>query len=279
MYNTLVFEGGGIKGLCYVGALEKLKELELLKDVRFVGGTSAGSIVAALLASGHTTEEMKSVLYKMDWNRLKDGNGLVNFFRLFKRFGFHKGDALEQFVEDLLFKKLRRKRLTFLQMYLMTGKHLKMVGTNLTQGCAFYMDHIHTPDMTVAQGVRISCCLPLMFEPVRLHGDNCIDGGVLNNLDVHMFDGIPEVERVLAFDLQEEPQKQAASENLAEYVIRIVRRLHTELNTVKNPPPHVTVLPIRESQIDFTNFDLNDLQKRYLMSVGREAVEKFPGLN
>jgi predicted acylesterase/phospholipase RssA len=276
MYNTLVFEGGGIKGLCYVGALEKLKELELLKDVRFVGGTSAGSLVAALLASDHTTEEMKSVLYKMDWNRLKDGNGLINFFRLFKRFGFHKGDALEQFVEDLLFKKLRRKRLTFLQMYLMTGKHLKMVGTNLTQGRAFYMDYKHTPDMTVAKGVRISCCLPLMFEPVVLNGDNCIDGGVLNNLDVHMFDGIQEVDRVLAFDLQEEPKQEHAAVNLAEYVIRIVRKLHTELNTVKDPPPHVTVLPIRESQIEFTNFDLNDLQKRYMLSIGREAVEKFP---
>lgn len=276
--NTLIFEGGGIKGLCYVGALERLVELgklSLQQDVRFVGGTSAGSFVAAMIAAGHSVSELKEILFKLDWGKLKDGNGVFNFFRLFKRFGFHKGEALEQLVESLLFQKIRRKNITFQQLYVITGKHLKIVGTNLTQGKSFYMDYLHTPDMTVARGVHISCCLPLLFEPVLLDGDFCIDGGVLNNLDTRMFDGVPEVQKILAFDLQEtksEPDER--SNNLAEFVMRIVKRIHTELNQAPPSTDRLTVLGIPESQVDVTNFHLTDMEKRYLLSVGRSAVEK-----
>jgi predicted acylesterase/phospholipase RssA len=276
--NTLVFEGGGIKGLCYVGALEQLEEfgkIDLKNKVKFVGGTSAGSIVATLIASDHSVNDMKDIMFKLDWNKLKDGNGFVNFFRLFRKLGYHKGEALEQLIEELLFKKLRRRNLTFQQLYVITGKHLKMVGTNLTKGCAFYMDYQHTPDMTVARGVHISCCLPLLFEPVIHNGDYCIDGGVLNNLDTHMFDGVAEVEQIIAFDLQEnkkEPDER--SNNIAEYVMRIVRSIHSELNKVSTDDHNVIVLPINETHIDFTNFELTDMQKRYMLSVGRQAVRE-----
>lgn len=274
--NALVFEGGGIKGLCYIGALEKLEELHKvsLESVKYVGGTSAGSIVAALIASNHSVTDMKDILYKMDWNKLKDGNGFFNFFRLFKKLGYHKGESLETFMEKLLFDKVRRRHLTFQQLYLITGKHLRVVGTNLTQGKSFYMDHIHTPNMTVAKGVHISCCLPLFFQPVMHEGDYCIDGGVLNNLDLQMFVSMPDA-RVLAFDLQEnrkETKEHHCSKNLAEFVMKIVKSIHKELNKVPKDN-QVTVLPINETQIEFTNFDINDLQKRYMISVGREAVE------
>lgn len=262
--------------MCYIGALEKLEELNKvsLEKVRYVGGTSAGAIVAALIASDHSVTDMKDILYKMDWSKLKDGNGFVNFFRLFRKLGYHKGESLEAFVEKFLFDKVRRRHLTFQQLYLITGKHLRVVGTNLTQGKSFYMDHIHTPNMTVARGVHISSCLPLLFQPVLHEGDLCIDGGVLNNLDLRMFDAMSDA-RVLAFDLQEnrkETNEHHCSKNIAEFVMKVVKSIHKELNKV--PKVHqVTVLPINETQIEFTNFELNDLQKRYMISVGREAVE------
>lgn len=274
--NALVFEGGGIKGLCYVGALEKLVELDKLQlqNVQFVGGTSAGAFVAALIASNHSVTEMKDIMYKLNWGKLKDGNGLFNILRMIKRFGYHKGVALQQLVESLLFQKLHRRNLTFQQLYVMTGKHLKMVGTNLTQGKSFYMDYIHTPEMTVAHGVHISCCLPLLFEPVMHNGDLCVDGGVLNNLDEHMFDGIQNVQHVLAFDLQEQKTKPGKRlQNLAEFVMCIVKSIHNELNKSPSNSNRVTVLRIPESRMDMTHFHLNEMEKRYLLSVGRTAVE------
>jgi hypothetical protein len=88
-----------------------------------------------------------------------------------------------------------------------------------------------------------------------------------------MFDAMHDA-RVLAFDLQENRKETTqCSKNLAEFVMKIVKSIHKELNKVPKDN-QVTVLPINETQIEFTNFDLNDLQKRYMISVGREAVEK-----
>ena len=51
-FRNLVFEGGGVKGIAYVGAWEVLQKKGILKDIKRVGGTSAGAINALLLALG-----------------------------------------------------------------------------------------------------------------------------------------------------------------------------------------------------------------------------------
>ncbi len=43
-FRKLVFEGGGVKGIAYVGAMEILEENQILQNIHRVGGTSAGAI-------------------------------------------------------------------------------------------------------------------------------------------------------------------------------------------------------------------------------------------
>ena len=51
-FKNLVFEGGGVKGIAYVGALEVLDREGILKDIKRVAGTSAGAMVAVLIGLG-----------------------------------------------------------------------------------------------------------------------------------------------------------------------------------------------------------------------------------
>ena len=51
-FRNLVFEGGGVKGIAYAGAIGVLERKGILKDIRRAGGASAGAITAALLAAG-----------------------------------------------------------------------------------------------------------------------------------------------------------------------------------------------------------------------------------
>ena len=127
--KSLVFEGGGVKGLCYVGALAQMEKLNLIRLNRMithVGGTSAGAIIATLIASHHTVSEMTDILFHMDWSKLKDGN--FNLFRLLRKFGYYKGDYFEKFINKVLYDKLKLNNPTFKQLYMHTGRHLKMVG-------------------------------------------------------------------------------------------------------------------------------------------------------
>ena len=66
-----VFEGGGVKGIAFVGALEAAREHGIERWVN-VAGTSAGAIIAALLAVGYRPDELRRILEETDYNQFAD---------------------------------------------------------------------------------------------------------------------------------------------------------------------------------------------------------------
>ena len=70
--HYLTFQGGGPKGIAYLGALEALEEQGALIELKGVAGTSAGAITATLLALGYTSKEMYTTLMQFDLRTLLD---------------------------------------------------------------------------------------------------------------------------------------------------------------------------------------------------------------
>ncbi len=66
----LVFEGGGVKGLGLVGALSVLEEKGY--EPQSVAGTSAGGLLAALLAAGYTAAELRGIFLDFDFTSVQD---------------------------------------------------------------------------------------------------------------------------------------------------------------------------------------------------------------
>jgi len=64
----LVLSGGGAKGAAHIGVLKVLEEHNVPID--YIAGTSIGSIVGALYASGYSIEELEEVMLTLDWNSL-----------------------------------------------------------------------------------------------------------------------------------------------------------------------------------------------------------------
>ena len=65
-FENLVFEGGGVKGLAFCGALKVLEERGIITDVKGLAGSSAGAITAGLLACGYTSDEILDELKPKD---------------------------------------------------------------------------------------------------------------------------------------------------------------------------------------------------------------------
>ena len=114
-FRNLVFEGGGVKGIAYVGAMEVLEEKGILGDVRRVGGTSAGAINAVLLAAGYSNDEQREILGTLDFNRFMDDSfGVIrDTNRLLNEYGWHKGDFFRNWIGDLIRGKLGTSEATF----------------------------------------------------------------------------------------------------------------------------------------------------------------------
>lgn len=191
-FRNLVFEGGGVKGIAYVGAMQVLAQRGHLEGIRRVGGTSAGAINALIYALGYSMQEQRDILDSTDFKAFMDNSfGIIrDVKRLTTKFGWNKGDYFSGWIEDLVKKKLGSKNATFKDLKKAGKPDLYIIGTNLSTGYAECFSAERHPEMALAKALRISMSIPLFFAAVR-HGsrkDVYVDGGVILNYPVKLFD-------------------------------------------------------------------------------------------
>lgn len=194
-FRNLVFEGGGVKGIAYLGALEVLAGRNIIPDIQRVGGTSAGAINAILLGLGFTPEETKDILWSLDFNSFMDDSwGVIrDTDRLIEQYGWYKGDYFREWIGKLIKEKTGNSESTFADVEAMKDKQgfksLYFMGTNLSTSFSEIFSAEHTPRLCIADAARISMSIPLFFAAKRsARGDVYVDGGVLDNYPIKLFD-------------------------------------------------------------------------------------------
>jgi len=218
--RNLVFEGGGVKGIAYVGALEKLAEEELLSEIENVGGTSAGAITALMVGLGYTPEEIRKSMMDLnfsyflescrlpvknvtDFSSWKDYFGnkwfiawiwiFILFLRLYRNYGLCEGINVREWLSEAIKSKTGLENPTFKELYSSdSGENLRkmyFIGSNLSEGTSEVYSLEDTEDMRVIDAVRISMSFPLAFAPVEKKGAR-VDGGIVRNYPIKLFDRV-----------------------------------------------------------------------------------------
>lgn len=189
-FRNLVFEGGGVRGVAYAGAMRVLEQRGILEHIRRVGGTSAGAINSLAFALGYTVEEQRDILFNTDFKRFMDDT--AGFIRDVKRlrndYGWHRGDYFHGWAGALVKAKLGKADATFRDLKKKGRPDLYVIGSNLNTGYAEVFSHERHPDLPLADAVRISMSIPIIFAAVVQHGDVFVDGGVVMNYPVKLFD-------------------------------------------------------------------------------------------
>lgn len=225
-FKNLIFEGGGVKAIAYIGALEVLEQKGILKDIKRVGGTSAGAITALLLALDLNIEEIRNILWQVDFKRFMDATwGVIrNTDRLLNEFGWYKGDFLRSWIGEIVKSKTGSSLTTFRELNdIKNNKDLYLIGTNLSTGLAEIFSHKHTPNLTLVEGVRISMSMPFFFTAIRnIESEVCVDGGLLDNYPIKLFDRRSFIDNYFArTDYYETYNKDNNSYNYDPYVFNM----------------------------------------------------------
>ena len=192
-FRNLIFEGGGVRGIAYIGAMKVIKQHGALEHISRVGGTSAGAINALIHALGYDLSEQNDILDRTNFIEFKDSSSwfVSNIRRLTKKFGWYKGDYFQNWIGDLIERKLNKRNATFRDLRNNEKlPDLYVIGTNLTTRYAEVFSHERHADMPLATAVRISMSIPLFFASVRYGSrkDVYVDGGVIRNYPVKLFD-------------------------------------------------------------------------------------------
>jgi len=194
-FRNLVFEGGGIIGIAYAGALDVLEEKKIMPSITRVGGTSAGAIVALMVGLSYSNDDIKDMLWNTDFKTfLDDSNCIVtNTIRVIKKYGWYKGHVFKSWIEKIIEQKTGNPNSTFQDIFDMKKefgfRDLYFIGTNLSTRFSEIFSYEHTPNMKVSDALRISMSIPIFFSAVRTSNkDVYVDGGVIENYPIQLFD-------------------------------------------------------------------------------------------
>ncbi|MCW6049369.1 patatin-like phospholipase family protein [Microcoleus sp. A2-C5] len=221
IYADAIFEGGGVRGVAFLGALRCCHDLGI--RWRKLAGTSAGAITAAVLATDLSMDDLEQLLGDLDYSIFltqKNSPLILNgdpaddlqspawtliFLTISRQMGEYSAQPFRQWLEAILskghlqsfadVKKLEKER------------ELKVVISNLTRGemlvlpddlrrqdsadsDALYQQlRLQNPEeFSVAEAVRLSMSIPLFFEPGKLGNDLIVDGGILSNFPLWIYD-------------------------------------------------------------------------------------------
>lgn len=200
----LVCEGGGVRGIGLVGAIEALAAA----GYRFprVAGSSAGAVVAALTAAlqaaGQPLTRLGETMRSIDYRKLADPSligripVLGGALSVLVSDGLYRGDYLERLMTDLLgelgvhtFGDLRTGELPAQYAWSLVVTASDLSRRRLVRIPWDLPSYGIEPDtFPVARAVRASSAIPFVFQPVRARGATWVDGGLLSNFPVQLFD-------------------------------------------------------------------------------------------
>jgi NTE family protein len=296
-FENLVFEGGGIKGLAFCSAIRILEQKGIMANIKRLAGSSAGAITAGLLACNHSSDELLRILEKKNFNDFKDESfgAIRDIKRLKKKYGFYAGKEFHSWYGNLLQAKTDNRDITFAQIKSQYGKDLLVTGTCLNRRETHYYTETRNADMPIRDAVRISMSLPLFFAAVDWKGDILVDGGVLNNYPVWIFDGdfpgdpngrsAASNPRTLGLKLLTDQEVQETIsgqhiskkiEDLKDFALALADCLGTQIERLHiKPKDWDRTIAINTQRIKTTQFDLSADDKRLLLEEGRKGAESF----
>lgn len=186
----LALGGGAARGFAHVGVIQVLEEAGLRPSL--VTGTSAGSLVAAMYASGKSGAQLQQVAETMEEAAIADWT-----LPIFNR-GMLRGEALARYVNRQVSGRLIENM----------PMPLGIVATDLHNGKSVLFQRGDT-----GMAVRASSAVPAVFQPVRISGRDYVDGGLVSPVPVRYARAMG-AELVIAVDISNEPEGNPASDTL-----------------------------------------------------------------
>jgi NTE family protein len=292
MKYDLVCEGGGIRGIGLVGAMEGIEQRGFRPS--HLAGTSAGSIVASLRCAGYTPMQLKKILLDTDFSKFKDGNGWGRkLYNIMRYRGVYHGDYFYEYMRELLadkgvvyFGDLKSTNDADCEHFLYRWRFKCFVADITRKRLITFPDDSHIygfdPDyMEVALAVRASMSIPVVFQPVEIKQSLLVDGGVLSNYPINAWDSIAVPEwptfGILLDEVAPERKVEPVGRWPHDYFMALfdtMMKAHDKLN-IKPGDFKYRTIRVPCGSISGTDFDLELSEKKFLYNKGIHAAREF----
>ena len=233
-YKNVVLSGGGALGIAYLGMLDYLYKINVAPQLTRLAGTSAGAITACLFSFNLPFNEIKAAADSLDYSKVPGKDEIDDdpqlpsrlfpkaiksqldsifgnidcVYRLIKQFGWFSSSYIYSWTKDQIQQQFDSTKKgppytfadfknTNIHKNKRPFKDLYIIGTDTSQSSSIIFSYDSTPNMEVAEAVRISMSVPLLFEAIKSspfpsssepNPQIYVDGGLLYNYPINIFD-------------------------------------------------------------------------------------------
>ena len=270
MIKNIIFSGGSIKGINYIGTIKYLEELNIIDKLENFAGTSIGSLFCFFLILGYTSKDLSEIFLNINIDKFRDikSDDILNFFEIY---GFDSGDKISKTLKLLLKKKLECDDITFIDLYNKTKKNLIVVGSCLNTMSPEYFSKSNYPNMSVLLAIRISFSIPVIYKPIIFNNKYYVDGALTDNYAIHLFEN--NNKKTIGFVITSKDIFESEIKDIENYLLSV---MFTSFNNqLKNKIDKYKDISIEiESNINSLDYSLSKEDKLDLINNGYNSTKK-----
>lgn len=181
----LVISGGGTIFFPFYGYLRDSNKNGLwkLEDITSIYGTSAGSVVGAILCLNMDWDHLDDYIILRPWKQIFNID-LNDIFKLFETKGFKTIDFMNKIFMPMLESKDLNINITLKEFYEYSKIDLHIFTTEMNSFKTIDLNHKTYPEWKLIDAIYASCCVPILFSPLQKDDVFYFDGGLLNNFPI-----------------------------------------------------------------------------------------------
>ncbi|OXB10389.1 patatin [Flavobacterium reichenbachii] len=223
----LVLSGGGAKGFAHIGVLKVLEEAGIKID--YIGGTSMGSVIGGLYASGYNASQIDSIFKKTNFDDLindyiprssknfygKKNDELYAIALPFSNFRIGIPEALSKGMYNYNLLSSLTRNVRHIRDFNKLPTPFLCIGTNIETG-----EEVLLNKGNLVQAMMASAAFPSLFTPVEIDGNLLVDGGVVNNYPIKEVRNLG-ADIIIGVDVQDDLMKRKNLKNATRILVQI----------------------------------------------------------
>jgi NTE family protein len=278
-YMGICLSSGGIKGIIMLGSLNYYYDKKTLDNVKYYSGTSAGSIIAMLLAVGYSPMEILGFTCSDEITRQLSNFNIMNITNIH---GIYHNSILKNFIDEKIRIKLEGKSPTFYEYYKQYGKYLLIPVYCISEPVEnrkVYCSPDETPDMKIIDAISLSCNIPIIFQKAIYKNKVYIDGAYTSHFPLEAlkerigYNENNEDYKILGINIK---NKQYNTDNLLDYILAIQNIPLVEQPSNFDSDINTDVIHLEcPKDISVINFNLSSSRKSDLFNDGYFQAKKL----
>lgn len=273
--ERLVFSGGSIKGIAYIGVIKYLEEINAISSVKEIIGCSVGSFTGLLLALGYKADDIKNIIFNINLENVKNFN-IENFIT---NYGLDNCKKMEKMLKIFIKNKGLNEDITLKELYTLKGISLVTTVTNVNTKSTEFFTKDYPENCKVYDAVRASMSIPIIFSPFQNNDNFYVDGGLTCNFPIKYLTNHENKEKTLCFYLRGDTIKSNKKiENMEDYLYNIIKSSFSIINNIDIKLANELGYPIVEIHTNLKSgisFDLSNEMKQELHTLGYDTIKDF----